>query len=1353
MTKDPSQNGHVQKQNGETGMKPSYVHSKRTGGSERPEPLSVVDIAAGEEYWYADFDTFPAVIAHEYYRLRELCIKDKPYGVLLQIKDMYEILLKFEILVLCAWAREKKLDAFFQEVGCDITTPRLSLGGWVYIGSQALKYFRKNPEEKLPESIQKPLDQILAKYQEHNIVNWRNQHVGHGATGFSDDIHYLESIVEHLNHFKDVFGSIGVWLSMQQLMLEDKALQGHAHARNLESGGKVSLVLTDVRTTLDLNPFICLLEDTFTDSHLYSLYSYDSQNGRLRASDMLSYPSGEKRVEKYGYFSEIDEVRQNKTQGDKHKSLSTNIRQIDEKMINQLWTDSMFYPFVEPKAVAEWLREGIDQEKSGIFFLQMERGMGKSTFCERIHGLNNLPYMIDQDTDVRVLHMERGRSSAPVYFEMAIENLWRQAYEADENWLTQRPISFFREEGQNRLESLLKFLAQCQEYTYTERGKDKILFVIDGLDEIAQDEIWQYIPTEPITMPDNVYLLLTSRSTAYDDLPSAVTSHLNAVFSTRQMVVHRKSEQYTEFLHQFILQTPLKTQNHDQEWFDRIIELADDRVLHLSLICKLLESGLTLESLQTFSDIVRIYLEKLEEMYGAKEAEKLRELITIIAVFSGAQPVSLQEIADMSWEKGAVTADLLGKISDLSPLLHIWHNGSVHRGSLIQNNLFSFANPDVRDRLLSLLPWKDKYISDLRNISYEYIRQCVTDGKITDGSFAVTVLKLIAFDYLSEDWNTIFSRYQLDEEQLFRFLSLDLPYLDQHSRPSAIQILDRMAERTELQKEAWKTQSEMLIFRGNLERDQQVYEKARETLQHAETILRSVKNYDSPEWLLLKIQWDDAMYSLHLDDPEGRKQIRHLKRQIAMDAWKARKRLPQSFDALSTDIHLFHVQEQIQSMDGNVSFYEGIHNFLYSNDIHFTLALLGYVWSSKKVPKEEPYRRARYCILDGELALRTRRGKKPTKQNRLSVSYAEKMFRRAISILDDGCEDSSWQHEKKEQLERKLAELKAERDEIDAETGDAPKASRLKELNALILANMEKRLAFREYMQGLRLLESIPAPELQTLDEHQTAKFLDDCFYSRKKRIDSGILASETEVMATKIRFLRHKLRKAGLLKCVESVKKGWKMIKAASREETVSSSLSVAVIVAVFTLLACLMNRFVFVVFGSDTDRFSTSVIWILCLMMFVCHLTCKWFISVRVRNEQSVFSRMVQFFSATSQFVHLYISFSLSFLLVPHAYNSIIQLFLPIAETLGRGYDKVRSLIPLLQPVQIDPKAPDVLFVCAFALGAIVCYGLYFLFEAAGVNQQNELLIAKAIAMNDRVSDPKTSNQDSHKQSQMVE
>jgi len=108
------------------------------------------------------------------------------------------------------------------------------------------------------------------------------------------------------------------------------------------------------------------------------------------------------------------------------------------------------------------------------------------------------------------------------------------------------------------------------------------------------------------------------------------------------------------------------------------------------------------------------------------------------------------------------------------------------------------------------------------------------------------------------------------------------------------------------------------------------------------------------------------------------------------------------------------------------------------------------------------------------------------------------------------------------------------------------------------------------------------------------------------------------------------------------------------------------------------------------------------------------------------------------------------LSFLLVPHAYNSIIQLFLPIAETLGRGYDKVRSLIPLLQPVQIDPNDPDVLFLCAFAFGAIVCYGLYFLFEAAGVNQQNELLIARVIALNDKVTNPKTSNQDSHKQPQ---
>lgn len=51
------------------------------------------------ELWHTKaFDTYPAVVAHEYWRLYDLLNEEQIYGALLQVKDLFEVILKLPVL-------------------------------------------------------------------------------------------------------------------------------------------------------------------------------------------------------------------------------------------------------------------------------------------------------------------------------------------------------------------------------------------------------------------------------------------------------------------------------------------------------------------------------------------------------------------------------------------------------------------------------------------------------------------------------------------------------------------------------------------------------------------------------------------------------------------------------------------------------------------------------------------------------------------------------------------------------------------------------------------------------------------------------------------------------------------------------------------------------------------------------------------------------------------------------------------------------------------------------------------------------------------------------------------------------
>ncbi len=111
-----------------------------------------------DDKWLADAtEKWPCVLAFEYQRLRRLCLDSNSYGVLLCLKDNFEAILKFEVLISFAWARNIGNESIEKDVISRITTPNLSFGSWRALARDIITGLKKSGIV-LPKSI--PLDTV-----------------------------------------------------------------------------------------------------------------------------------------------------------------------------------------------------------------------------------------------------------------------------------------------------------------------------------------------------------------------------------------------------------------------------------------------------------------------------------------------------------------------------------------------------------------------------------------------------------------------------------------------------------------------------------------------------------------------------------------------------------------------------------------------------------------------------------------------------------------------------------------------------------------------------------------------------------------------------------------------------------------------------------------------------------------------------------------------------------------------------------------------------------------------------------------------------------------------------------------
>ena len=664
---------------------------------------------------------YPSVLAYEYMCLHTMCEKKQPYGLLLCIKDNFESLLKYIVLLSLAWLTKISDDDIEKECLAYLTIPNLSLGSWIYIAKLILKIAMEK-QLVLPEDI--PLRIIVDFYINNNIIEWRNKKIGHGALELVEDEEFQNDIKAKLSLLQCLYATIDSQLIGQTLLLVPTKLEnenrdkgskllnndtikyliGSEKARNLDCEGVVYFKGKN-NAMFSLYPYIIAVKHS-TDG--VGIYFFDNQR-TPSSTHFLTYTGGKRLSKSIGYFERLRvlldtlDVESGST-GDDHYLSEDEDRELD---INQ-----MSHPFIRPDHILNWLNKCLENNEKGIFLLQMERGTGKSVLTEKLNTLYSKPIELSGNPEVRTYHFGRAQIAGVEDIRSRLEWQWTSEF-GGKHWTRASRISDFEKKVPDRARAFCLWLEEVQKYFERNHKRTKLLMVFDGLDEITNEDLWSYIPTSDM-LKKGIYFLLTSRIINEPNISGHKHKYFENILDSNVYTVKRDDPCNIRFLKKYITQNvSSQLSGHN---INKILKYIDYRILYLGIFCRLHENGVDIDDFNNNTKIISIYLDTINDKYGEINSIRVREVLAVLSTLGMIEPLSLSCIASIIGEND-ITLRLLTIIRDISPLIRI------ERGK--KGNIYTIANPGLADTLRLQIPETEDIVSWAVSLTMNVIREGV----------------------------------------------------------------------------------------------------------------------------------------------------------------------------------------------------------------------------------------------------------------------------------------------------------------------------------------------------------------------------------------------------------------------------------------------------------------------------------------------------------------------------------------------------------------------------------------------------------------------------------------------------
>ncbi|MCB2289410.1 tetratricopeptide repeat protein [Clostridium sp. CS001] len=621
------------------------------------------------------FTKFPFIISEQYKRVFKLLEQDKRYGVLLQIKDLFEVMIKFPtLLILSKYDTVGKRDKEINKIIEYLLNNNMSLGHWFEIASKCLKI---NDTSDVMEILS---DIVNIEKTEH-IVKWRNDTIGHGALqlddteDFRNDIEKkLQIIKEHFDRYEERYSNLTFELIKENQIFK---LQGvNVDVKIFTNCSK--LCFYSEGKEIVLKNYITVRDD--------GIYFFDSYLKCKKKVKILNYIDAKILIEETPYFEELSKVVS--------KDLQVNIQNVtyldneiyktsEEELINNIDIPETVQI---PLYLQKWLQSNINKDNKGIYLLQMQSGMGKTTFSKMLdqHSICKIKF---PEIAVRSYYINDAYSYKVDIFKNNIVDSLK--YDDDKVDSIKGNIQdgvhrFFEKDVYNKKEfaNVLKFF---QNIYKNNCWNNKLLIIIDGLDEIpVQDSgtIFDIIPNIE-DLNDGIYILLTCRTS--DENSDFVNSKLKELQLSDRLIVRCENKEYIDTMAKFISKIS-NIENKDK--INQIIKLAENKFLYIRLIQYIIKfkgDNFINDGINIFGE----FLNLLHNLYSDKYFMEILKILLILA--SSRKAVTIKEICYLL-DGQQINFRFLAYFADISLMLQ---KERTYRGNAIM-----VAHSDLRRYLL-----------------------------------------------------------------------------------------------------------------------------------------------------------------------------------------------------------------------------------------------------------------------------------------------------------------------------------------------------------------------------------------------------------------------------------------------------------------------------------------------------------------------------------------------------------------------------------------------------------------------------------------------------------------------------
>lgn len=674
------------------------------------------------DFWCTEFGQYaPASLSHSYNQLMHYVKVGNIGCTLFLIRDVFELMIKIPTIILFdsiysliesmedfkgQFEKEPKLEALYRNSMQLLSTGKwwecVRLGAGLSLDAIELNGLDEYRSAVLADTLTY-LKQVYRLFefripgkQRVNMVTWRNRAVGHSCLASKPEESYPE-IPYILKMFKNIAEISLPYYRKVCFANDDKEL-----LIGTNSDVNVNQVFVAYKTDAGCHYF--KIHD-FAAGRKDSMSYYDGyEKGKAY---LLDYGDGEryKAAELSKFIMSAKNELDNKIiVPNAVSSADINEDNLETADIQQLEAQlSGENQVVYVDFLYQWLTHQVKNNTAGVFLLQAERGMGKSTFCRTINQLSkseNVRWFSDdvdgwsefvESAAVRVWHFNSsyyGRKE--IYLKGISDALLTMEPGYVENGVWSEPNRLV-----GNLDSIWGNLSECAEDLrkvyfaealnltaseyFRRTNKNKLVLVLDGVDEIQDySGLMSYIPS-PAALNPNVYIVLTGRTN--DEIESELKNNFSSGLYTSKLVFKRNgiiefgqtesvidgNESYLQAVKLYVDHSVDNLKSEMLVDSSEIIDHFDNRFSELAAyfaLCQLNSRFCALSNI----DLLQAFL--LEVKNNSTPAYYSKVLLILNTLAWCGDSLTLRELAFLSGE-GYVSYRFLGILNDLRAFIKV----------------------------------------------------------------------------------------------------------------------------------------------------------------------------------------------------------------------------------------------------------------------------------------------------------------------------------------------------------------------------------------------------------------------------------------------------------------------------------------------------------------------------------------------------------------------------------------------------------------------------------------------------------------------------------------------------------